>query len=126
MQVVELHERSPSLVRGSSTSTRNATRRSMPRMTGVSATWTDWLSRCRPSARIVPRAAALWPIVERVQVTVSIGPVLAAVVRLAATATSERVHRLPTLGNLVRGPRQLRAALAEQLLGGASAQGGDV
>src|SRR5688500_17138036 len=127
MEIVELHLDSSSFAdarfaAGSSTSRRKATRRSMPRIIGLSATSTVWFSRCRPSARIVPRAAALWPMVERTPVTWSGESVV-----LAATSTSEAgVHRLAALGDLVGRPCQLRASLAEQLLGRAATQRGNV
>src|SRR5690606_31112560 len=63
--------------------------------------------------------------VDFTQVTFSIGPAFALV--LAATSTSRAGrHRLATLRDLVRGARPLRAALAEQVLGGATAQRGDL
>src|SRR5918992_1914921 len=101
MQIVELHFAFPSsgaapLAPPSLTAIRKATRRSIPRIAGVSATSTVWLSRCRPSARIVPLAAALCPMVERTQVTLSVG--LVAV--LPATATPSDVHRLSALRHL--------------------------
>src|SRR5207247_7116093 len=63
LRIVKLHLASPpSLAAESSTVTRKATRRSMPRITGVSATSTVWVSRWSPSARTVPWARALCPI----------------------------------------------------------------
>src|SRR5205823_12659041 len=74
-QLVQLHDPESSDLagpEGPATSSRKATLRIMPRFAGVSSTSTVSWSRCSPRARIVPRAAALCPMLDRTQVTRSV------------------------------------------------------
>src|SRR5688500_7570314 len=113
LQIMQLHWLLPSFA-GSSTRSRNATRRSIPRLAGVSASSMVWLSRCSPRARMVPRAPALWPIVDFTQVTRKAPS-------LAATAASHREGWGRPLDVLVRLAGGLGGTLAHQFLGSLAA-----
>src|SRR5439155_1098520 len=123
---------------GPVTSSRKATLRIMPRFAGVSSTSTVSWSRCSPSARMVPRAAALCPMLECTHVTRSVPsrfsrwspwprrlrwPRPCCSSRLSATAAPHRERRRRPLDHLVRRARLLGAALAEQLLAALAAAG---
>src|SRR5439155_13871977 len=93
-----------------------------------------------PSARMVPRAAALCPMLECTHVTRSVPPRFSRWApwprrlrrprpccssRLSATAAPHREQGRRPLDHLVGRTRLLRPALAEELLRGLAAVGGD-